>query len=237
MDIILRDLEKELCYYPHSKGRLNSYFTASQRAGRTQFAGNNELLLEQYSALENLAKQCSKTVQGFSRNISVEYGAITKISINNSQFIDGELDIPAELIWLKKITCVGANLTKINLPKTLTELQYINCNSNELYELVIPETFSKLKILYCSNNQLQSLILPHTLASLKEVQCFINNLSELVIPPTLTNLQEIYCGGNQLQSLCLPDTLKNLRRVSCSQNNLSDLTRSERLRKKVIIIK
>ena len=144
--------------------------------------GDQPVLREQYSALEEFCKQYSMKPEEMQETVKNKYsqpafgiqdGYITKI-ITPTKYatIDNTLTIPETLTQLTTLHCALNQLTQLTIPEQLTQLTTLRCSFNQLTQLYLHDQLTQLTTLYCSNNPELTLALPSKNTPLKTVWCW-----------------------------------------------------------------
>jgi Leucine-rich repeat (LRR) protein len=146
---------------------------------------------------------------------------ITKLYLNDNQLTS--INIPAELINLKKLRIYNNQLTSINIPSELTKLSALSLSDNRLTSINIPAELTNIETLCIYNNQLTSINIPSELINLNALSLVNNRITSINIPAELTNLNMIYIGNNLLTSISIPVELINLKELYIGNNKLTSI--------------
>ena len=158
-----------------------------------------------------------------------------------TEVIPAETQVPITHIWsntainhevkiyntdfknIRFVSCVGQNVTDIELPQNMPIIQTIQIQNNNLTSFKTYKEWASLETLYVYTNSLTSLETHAEWVSIRDFQPFSNSLTSLETHKEWVNLQQFSCMINPLTSLETHAEWVSIKSIFCFSTGINNL--------------
>lgn len=131
---------------------------------------------------------------------------------------------PADMLGLRKLTCLSSGVTDITGLEYAKNLQSLNLHLNRIHDISPLSELDHLQKLDLSRNQIEDLSVLSDKQELHYLNLHGNKISDISALAELTNLENLVLRLNQISDISALSGLTRLTRLLLNENQINDIS-------------